>query len=118
MLLRPKPSAWGLLIGHRRGHRVFVERFLPGGAGAGLPEPERLDEIDRGLGRRLVGFYAIRPAAALERKLLAPYFCGRLFLDIRSAKSGPLIKPYVVRFDRVFSFDPVGLMAGPKGREP
>jgi hypothetical protein len=117
MLLRPKASAWGLLIGHRRGRRVFVERFFPGGAGAVLPRPGRLDEIDRGLGRRLVGFYSVRPSAAFKKSLLAPYFYGRLFFDIRAAKGGPGIRPFVIEFDRVFSFFPVGLAPGPKGRK-
>ncbi len=117
-LLRPGPSAWGLLLGHKRGRRVFVERFFPAGTGGGLPAPSRLDKLDRSLGRRLVGFYAVRPAASFKRSLLAPYSFGRLFFDIRPAKSGPGIRPFVVEFDRGFSFAPVRLAPGPKGRRP
>jgi hypothetical protein len=109
MLLSPKASAWGLLIGHKRGRRVFVERFFPAGTGAVLPAPERLDELDRGLGRRLVGFYAVRSQAAFRKSLLGPYFYGRLFLDVHPAKSGPSVRSYVVEFGRAFSLAPLRL---------
>lgn len=108
-LLRPKPPAWGLVLGHRRGGRVFVERFFPAGSGAALPAPGVLDELDRGLGRRLVGIYAVRPSAAFKKMLLAPYFYGRLFLDVRPAKTGPRVRPYAVEFGRGFRLVPVRL---------
>ena len=116
-LLRPKPPTWGLLIGHRRGGRVFVERFFPAGAGTALPAPVRLDELDRGLGRRIVGCFAVRPSPAFKKSLLAPYFYGRLFLDVSSGKRGPRLKPYVVEFSRTFRFVPVRLEPGPKRGE-
>jgi len=114
-LLRPERSAWGVLLGHKRGRRVFVERLFPAGTGGRLPAPGRLDELDRALDRRLVGFYAVRPAAAFKGSLLAPYACGRLFFDIRPAKAGPGLRAYAVAFNGGFRLAPVGLAPGPKG---
>ena len=115
VLLRPGPSAWGLLLGHKRGRRVFVERFFPAGTADALPAPGRLDGLDRSLGRRLVGFYAVHPAASFRKSLLAPYCYGRLFFDVRPAKAGPGLRPYTVAFDGAFSLAPVRLAPGPKG---
>lgn len=115
VLLGPKPPAWGLLIGHKRGRRVFVERVFPAGPGAALPAPVRLEETDRTLGRRLVGLYAVRPSPAFKESVLGPYFYGRVFLDIRVAKNRSKLKPYVIEFDQSFFLAPVRLAARPKG---
>ena len=117
-LLHPGPSAWGLLLGHKRGRRVFVERFFPAGTAGALPAPGRLDELDRSLGRRLVGFYAVRPAAAFRKSLLSPYAYGRLFIDIRRTGSGPSLKTYAVGFDGRFLLEPVRPAARRKGGRP
>jgi hypothetical protein len=116
-VLRPGPSAWGFLIGHKRGCRFFVEQVFPAGAGAGLPPPGGLDELDRLLGRRVIGLFAVRPAAALKKSLLGPYFYGRLFLDVRLSKRELGLRPFVVEFDRVFFLAPVPLKTGPKGED-
>jgi hypothetical protein len=114
-VLRPGPPAWGFLVGHKRGHRVFVERLFPACSAALPPPAERLDELDRLLGRRVVGLFAVRPGAGLKKSLLGPYFYGRVFLDVRFPKSGPVVRPFVVEFDRAFFLAPVGLLPGPKG---
>jgi hypothetical protein len=113
--LRPFPTAWGFLLGHRRGPRVFVERLFPAGAGAALPPPGELDEIDRGFGRRIVGLFAVRPSPAFRRSVAGPYFYGRLVLEVRPAKNGPALKLFVVEFDRKFVLAPAVVRHGRKG---
>jgi hypothetical protein len=115
ILLRPALSSWGLLLGHRRGHRVFVERLFSAGPGP-VPPVGRLEELDRLFGRRTVGLYAVRPASSLKRAVLSPYFCGRIFLDIRPLKRGPNLKSFVVEFDGKFRLDPIKVGTGPRER--
>ena len=116
--LRPAPNAWGFLIGHARGPRVFVERLFPAGAGTVLPSPAELDAIDRGLGRRMVGLFAVRPTAAFRKAAAGPYFCGRLLLDIRPSRKAPVLKPFVVEFDGKFLLAPIVLRHDGKGGKP
>ena len=117
-ILRPGPGAWGFLIGHKRGRRVFVERLFPAFAGAVPPQAERLDEFDRRLAGRTIGLFAVRPGAAFKKALLGPYFYGRPFLGLRFSKRGPDVEAYVVEFDRTFFLSPVPLGSGPKGGTP
>jgi hypothetical protein len=117
-ILRTGPGAWGFLVGHKRGRRVFVERLFPAGSGAVPPPAERLDELDRRLAGRIVGLFAVRPGAAWKKAVLEPHFYGRLFLDLRLSKKGPCARPYVVEFDRRFFLAPVLLGSGPKGGTP
>jgi hypothetical protein len=114
-ILRPAPSAWGLLIGHRRGPRIFVERLFPAAAGAVLPPHGGLDELDRLFGRKVVGIFAVRPGAALMKSLLGPYLYGRVLLNVRFSRDMTFLKPFLVEFDRAFILAPVRLEAGPKG---
>ena len=114
-ILRPEPSTWGLLIGHRRGPRIFVERIFPAAAGAVFPPHSGLDELDRLFGRKVVGFFAVRPGAALMKSLLGPYLYGRVLLDVRFSREKAVLKPFLVEFDRAFFLAPVPLEAGPKG---
>ncbi|MGZ4886967.1 MAG: hypothetical protein ACXVJK_04425 [Candidatus Aminicenantales bacterium] len=114
-ILRPAPSAWGLLIGHRRGPRFFVEKIFPAADGAVLPPHGGLDELDRRFGRKVVGVFAVRPGAALIKSLLGPYLYGRVLINVRFSRGKTLLKPFLVEFDRTFFLAPVPLEAGPKG---
>jgi hypothetical protein len=112
--LRPKTGSWGLVIGHQRGFRFFVERIFFPGAGAPLPSLESLEELGALWNGGIVGLLAVRPDAAFKRFLLGPYFFGRLYLDVRLSRVGPVPKAYVVEFDRVFYLSPVPLEYGPE----
>ena len=116
--LRPSPPLWGFLIGHMRGPRCFVERIFPAGAGAVLPSPVELDAIDRGLGRKVVGLFAVRPSAAFRRSVAGSYFYGRLVLDVRPAKKGPALRAFAVEFDGKFLLVPTALRREPKKAKP
>jgi hypothetical protein len=91
-----------------------VERIFPAAAGAVLPPPGGLDELDRLFGRKVIGFFAVRPGATLRKSLLGPYFYGRVFLDVRFSQGKTALKPFLVEFNRVFFLAPVPLAAGPK----
>jgi hypothetical protein len=114
-VLRPGRAAWGVLVGHKRGHRYLIEHVFFAGAGTALPSLRAFDELDRLWDGRIVGLLAIRPDAAFKKLLLGPYFYGRLYLDLRPAKNGPRLRAYAVDFDRVFFLSPVRLERGPEG---
>jgi len=116
--LRPVTDTWGFLIGHTRGPRVLVERLFTAGAGAALPSPAELDAIDRGLGRRIVGLFAVRPTAAFRKAAAGPDFYGRLVLDIRPSRKAPVLRSFVVEFDGKFLLAPIVLRHGRKGGKP
>lgn len=108
-VLHPERPAWGLLLGHARGFRFIVERAVPSGGGTSLPSAERLESLAGLEGRQLVGLFAARPNAALRRAARTPFFCGRIFLDIRRSRDGRDLTPYLVEFDRRFFFTPIAL---------
>ena len=120
-ILAPKAQAWGFLLGHKRGFRFIVEQAFAAGERAAVPSVERLHALDALWGGRLLGLYAIYPAPAVRRAAAAPYFCGRLFLDIRRGRGRArqsVLRPFVVEFDGRFRLTPTALRPGPKGGPP
>ena len=63
------PSLRGLLLGHRRGPRYFVERAFPL-RGKAFPAETRFRELDRAFGGRVIGFYERK--TTLSRYFLQP----------------------------------------------
>ncbi len=120
-LLGSKAPAWGFLVGHKRGLRFIVERAFPVGAGAAVPGVEQLLDLDVRWGGRLLGLYAVQPAPAVRHAAASPYFCGRLFLEIRRVRGDAgrfALRPRLVEFDGRFRLVPIALCSGPKGEKP
>jgi hypothetical protein len=114
-ILRPGRASWGILLGHRRGRRSLIEGFFLAGSGTPFPSLKNLDRLDRLWNGRIVGLLAVRPDAAIKKRLLGPYFYGRLYLDLRFGKAGPRLRAYCVEFDRVFFLSPIRLETGSQG---
>jgi hypothetical protein len=114
-VLRPSRGSWGILTGHKRGHRALIEGIVFAGSGTALPSLKNLDRLDRLWGGRIVGILAVRPDAAFKKWLLGPYFYGRLYLDARPAKNGFRLRAYAVEFDRVFFLSPIRLVTTHQG---
>jgi hypothetical protein len=114
-ILRPVPGTWGLLFGHERGFRVFVEKAFPAGR-SGFPTNERVMELDRLWNGRVVGFFALRPAASFRKRLLGPDFFGKLYLEIGISGSRTRLKAYAVEHKRGFILSVLPLESGPKER--
>jgi len=116
--LRAAPSTWGVLIGHKRGPRVIVEKVFPAGSGAAPFDEAAAAELERIWPGRVVGVFAVRPGPAFRKAVLAPLFYGKVVLDLDATRQTVLMRPAVVDFDRKFFLAPAGLAPAVKGRRP
>ena len=99
----------GLLIGHKRGHRFFVEKTLPSLPGF-FPSLKKYHELDQLFNGKLLGFFSFNPDEKKIKKILAPFACGKLFLEISSSQQKKMtIKSYVIDYENEFFLLPVGL---------
>ncbi len=101
-ILRPRPSPWGVLIGHKRGFRFIVEKVFPVGSGRVLPNEWLLAELDRVWPGRVIGLFAARPGAAFRKAVLSPGWYGKLVLDFGLSARKQSIRPFTVEFERKF----------------
>ncbi len=97
----------GLLIGHKRDHRFIVEKILPSLPGF-FPSLKKYHELDQLFNGKLQGFFSFNPAEKKIKKILAPFACGKLFLEISSNQQKKMtIKSYVIDFEILFFLLPV-----------
>ena len=114
--LRPKPPAWGFLVGHKRGTRFFVEKAFPA-AGATSPPSERdFASIDAVWPGRAIGLFAVRPSPVFRKALLGPMLYGKLFLRLGAPAGKNSARTFIVEFDRNFILLPVALVETAKAK--
>jgi hypothetical protein len=113
-VVRPADSAWGILIGHKRGFRFIVETVFPAGSGRALPSERLLAGLDGIWPGGVIGLFAVRPGAAFKKAILGPAWYGKLVLDLGSTARKPSIQPSIVEFKRRFFLAPVALAAAGK----
>ncbi len=108
-IISSSSSSDGLLIGHKRGHRFFVEKILPSLPGF-FPSLKKYHELDQLLNGKLLGFFSFKPDERKLKRILAPFACGKLFLEISSNKQKKMtIKSFVIDYENEFFLLPVGL---------
>jgi len=108
-IISSSSSSDGLLIGHRRGHRFFVEKIFPSLPGF-FPSLKKYHELDQLFNGKLLGFFSFNPDEKKLKKILAPFACGKLFLEISSNQQKKMtIKSYVIDYENEFFLLPVGL---------
>ncbi|MFB0565517.1 MAG: hypothetical protein ACETWK_07545 [Candidatus Aminicenantaceae bacterium] len=108
-LVSPKPNLDGLLIGHKRGHRIIVEKILPTQKGfySSFKNYVALDEHFDG---KLVGFFTFDSNEKKLNKILLPFALGQLFLDIHLKEKKKMdIKSYIIDFEKDFFLSSVNL---------
>lgn len=106
-VLRPEPSTWALLIGHKRGFRFIVEHVFPAGTGRRLPDERGLERLEAIWPGRVIGLLAVRPGAELKKTILGPAWYGKLVLLATGPARAPVLRAFAVEFDRKFFLDPV-----------
>lgn len=108
-LISSSSSSDGLLVGHRRGHRFFVEKIFPSLPGF-FPSLKKYHELDQFFDGKLLGFFSFNPDEKKIKKILAPFACGKLFLEISSNQQKKIsIKSYVIDYENEFLLLPVKL---------
>lgn len=117
-IVRPKTPAWGLLIGHKRGFRFFVEKILAAGNASPGAAARRFREIERLWPGKVIGLFAVRPGAEFKRALLGPFFYGKLFVELRLSENRPEARPFIVEFDHKFRLLPISLESPVRGTDP
>lgn len=108
-LLAPRKDFSGLLLGHKRGHRYFVERALPA-LGGTLISPQKYFDLDRILDGKIIGFFAAKTKDHKTKKILAPFAYGKLFLEVQLPRKATIkVKPFVIDYAEDFFFAPIRL---------
>jgi hypothetical protein len=99
----------GLLLGHLRGHRFFVEKILPTQKGF-FSSQEQYLSLNQHFGDRVIGFFSFNPEKKKAKKILAPITQGKLYLSINSQGGDSLdIRSYRIDFQDQFFLSPIRL---------
>jgi len=110
----PHRRAGGLLLGHRRGGRFFVERIYPCPFGP-LPSAQRYFELDGVFEGKIIGFYSSGRRGGSAGKKWPPFSYNKLYLEFElHPKRGLILKPAVVEYSDSFSLVPAVLAARPE----
>ncbi|MGB8953473.1 MAG: hypothetical protein WCC06_12505 [Candidatus Aminicenantales bacterium] len=115
-LLSSKGALSGFLIGHKRGHRFFVENILPSSKD-GLPSLDLYDPLDQLYEGKILGFFSFTADRRTTAKILKPLAFGKLFLEVRIGPKGRLIlKSHVIEYNQKFFLLPVPIRPHKKGK--
>jgi hypothetical protein len=112
--LRPAAGTWGVLVGHRRGPRYFVEKVVAAAPPLRLPDERLLEELDRVWPGAVIGLAVVGPGAAFRKAVLAPAWYGKIVLRLAGPARKPALAAQVVAFERRFRLEPVPFAADSK----
>ena len=74
-----------------------------------VPGEELLDRLDTVWPGRTIGLIAVRPSAAFRKAARGPAWYGKLVLELAGPARAPVLRPFVVEFERRFFLDPIRL---------
>ncbi len=99
----------GLLLGHIRGHRFFVEKIFPTQKGF-FSSKEQYISLSQHFGDRVIGFFSFSPDERKANKILSPLTQGKLYLNIQSqGENGLDIRSFKIDFEDRFYLSPIRL---------
>lgn len=99
----------GLLIGHKRGHRFFVEKIFTTQKGF-FPSLKKFHGLNQLFNEKLIGFFSFNTNDRKTKKILAPFAYGKLFLQIEMNEQKKMrIKSYAVEYEKTFYLFPIRL---------
>lgn len=108
-LLRTPSASDGLLIGHIRGHRFFVEKAFVTGRGF-FSSPEEYIRLSHHFEERILGFFTFSRDDRRVQKVLSPLSCGKLLLRIETTDPPKMkIRAWIIDFDKDFYLSPIRL---------
>ncbi|MEE9390669.1 MAG: hypothetical protein V3U91_05445 [Candidatus Aminicenantaceae bacterium] len=108
-LISSESNSDGLLIGHKRGHRYFVEKIFPTLKGF-FPSREKYFAMNKLFEEKILGFYSFVKDEKKNKKILTPFGHGKLFLQISLNKNKKMtVKSYVIDYENEFFLSPIHL---------
>jgi len=108
-LISSRSNPDGLLIGHKRGHRYFVEKILPSLKGF-FSSVEKYFATNELLDEKVLGFFSFKKEEKKIEKILTPFAYGKLFLEIHLNKKKRMdIKSYIIDYEHEFFLSPIKL---------
>jgi hypothetical protein len=112
MLTAPGRRPSGLLLGHTRARRFFVERVYPCPQRAFARQPGYW-ALERLFGGKIIGFYSSGPAKEKAPALYQPFAFNKLWLELEASAGAvrPELKPFLVEYDGSFSLRPLAIAA-------
>jgi hypothetical protein len=114
-LISSNSTSEGFLLGHKRGHRFFVEKIFPSMPGF-FPSLKKYQELDQLFDGKLLGFFSFNPDENKVKKILAPYTCGKLLLKIKLNKQKKMtIQSYVIDYENEFFLFPIKIKSQKQG---
>ena len=97
----------GLLNGHKRGYRFFVQHILPAEGSLSL-SPERLRRLQDLLQDSFLGFFSFDVEDSREQREWGPNHMGKVLLEIDSRPGKkPRFRASVIDFDGTFRLLPI-----------
>ena len=109
-VLSAAKSASGLLLGHKRAGRFFVEAAFPAPAGF-RPGPWNFFVLNETFQGRIIGFFLFDGGPAARRAYLQPLACGRCLVAVTRRKSRDIAcRAFVVDYDGRFRLDPINVL--------
>lgn len=108
--MAPGKKLWGFLIGHKRGHRFFVEKILPAPSGFRL-NLDNFARLDLLFQDKIIGFFSLGGGAKERKELYHPFACGKMYLDGRPSRRKNLrFKAFFIDFKGRFVLEPIKLI--------
>jgi hypothetical protein len=109
--------AGGLLLGHRRGPRFFIERIYPCPLRPFL-SVEKYHALNRIFNNKIIGFYSSGRRTIKRKPKFPPFAVNKLFLEFNPhPKKGLILRPAVVEYTGSFQLVAVALATPPRGRK-
>lgn len=99
-------SRGGLLLGHKRGQRFYVEKVFPCRLSFFLSLAHFLT-LDRLFQGKIIGFYSLMSQAGKKSLFLQPFAFGKVYLEVKPGRKKLSFKPSVIDFRNHFYFKPI-----------
>jgi hypothetical protein len=97
----------GLLLGHMRGHRFFVEKIFPTQKGF-FSSQEQFLSLNQHFADKVIGFFSLNPDERKVNKILTPLYQGKLYLSIHPQSDSTLdIRFYRIDYKDRFYLSPI-----------
>ncbi|MFZ2052869.1 MAG: hypothetical protein WAU81_01610 [Candidatus Aminicenantales bacterium] len=116
-LEKSRGGTGGVLLGHRRGPRFFVESVYPCPLRPFL-SARKYHALSRLFDDKIIGFYSSSGRKENIERKLPPFAVNKLYLEFGPhRRKGLTLRPAVIEYDGSFHLVPVELAPPPKGRE-